>query len=81
MIKRVIDVYAITLGAWHKHKKGWLVLLPLFFVATSVSFGQFKTVPLGDYYPLQRTPNKGAKTADASLQLPFFDDFANTCYI
>lgn len=78
MIKRVIDVYAITLGAWHKHKKGWLVLLPLFFVATSVSFGQFKTVPLGDYYPLQRIPNKGAKTADASLQLPFFDDFANS---
>lgn len=77
MIKRVFNAsYTTTACGGIKNKKGWLVLLPLFFVVTNTLFGQFKTVPLTNYYTVSTTPVNAAKITGTPLTLPFFDDFA-----
>lgn len=77
MIKRVFNAsYTTTACGGTKNKKGWLVLLPLFFVVTNTLFGQFKTVPLTNYYTVSTTPVNAAKITGTPLKLPFFDDFA-----
>lgn len=77
MIKRFFNSsYTRATRPCAKGKKGWLVLLPLFFVVTNTLMGQFKTVPLTNYYAVPTTPANAAKIADTPLTLPFFDDFA-----
>lgn len=55
-----------------KGKKGWLIFLPLFFIAQIRTLAQIKTVPLGNPASLKTARVAATNTA----KLPFFDDFS-----
>lgn len=55
-----------------KGKKGWLIFLPLFFIAQFRTLAQLQTISLGT--PV--TPSAARVAATNAAKLPFFDDFS-----